>query len=235
MKRILFFLLLISSISVASVAQKSIASAATAKTGKDTTTLQKQIKVAPKAIDWYVLIDSADYEWTLRKKYGKWNKRTKYYICNLHDKTNTCRDSLICQLERQNTLLKDTLSMFTFFNNSEVSLFSDSTLIKNEMEKKLQGVYKEMYKTIRMVDKLNQDLLKILTIEADKKSQQKEKNWSNTELNQMIWLDIRNILSDVEKDIKTLKKRDKSFFSNEQHKYYKQQIDKFDSILYKYL
>lgn len=235
MKRILFFLLLISSISVASVAQKSIPSSETTKTSKDTTTLQKQIKVAPKAIDWYVLIDSADYEWTLRKKYGKWNKRTKYYICNLHDKTNTCRDSLICQLERQNKLLKDTLSMFTFFNNSEVSLFSDSTIIKNEMEKKLQGVYKEMYKTIRMVDKLNQDLLKILTIEADKKSQQKEKNWSNTELNQMIWLDIRNILSDVEKDIKTLKKRDKSFFSNEQHKYYKQQIDKFDSILYKYL
>ena len=235
MKRILFFCFVISSISVASVAQKSIASAATARTGKDTTTLQKQIKVAPKAIDWYVLIDSADYEWTLRKKYGKWNKRTKYYICNLHDKTNTCRDSLICQLERQNKLLKDTLSMFTFFNNSEVSLFSDSTLIKNGMDKKLQGVYKEMYKTIRMVDMLNQDLLKILTIEADKKSQQQEKNWSNTELNQMIWLDIRNILSDVEKDIKTLKKRDKSFFSNEQHKYYKQQIDKFDSILYKYL
>lgn len=235
MKRILFFVLLMSSISVASVAQKSIPSSETTKTCKDTTTLQKQIKVVPKAIDWYVLIDSADYEWTLRKKYGKWNKRTKYYICNLHDKTNTCRDSLICQLERQNTLLKDTLSMFTFFNNSEVSLFSDSTLIKNGMDKKLQGVYKEMYKTIRMVDMLNQDLLKILTIEADKKSQQQEKNWSNMELNQMIWLDIRNILSDVEKDIKTLKKRDKSFFSNEQHKYYKQQIDKFDSILYKYL
>ena len=235
MKRILFFLLLMSSISVASVAQTSIASVATAKTGKDTTTLQKQIKVVPKAIDWYVLIDSADYKWKLNQKYGKWHKKNKSYTCWVHDKTNTCRDSLICQLEQQNKLLKDTLSMFTFFNNSEVSLFSDSTLIKNEMEKKLQGVYKEMYKTIRMVDKLNQDLLKILTIEADKKSQQKEKNWSNTELNQMIWLDIRNILSDVEKDIKTLKKRDKSFFSNEQHKYYKQQIDKFDSILYKYL
>lgn len=235
MKRILFFLLLISSISVASVAQKSIASAATAKTGKDTTTLQKQIKVVPKAIDWYVQIDSADYNWDLNKKYGKWHKKSKSYTCRVHDKTISYRDSLICQLERQNTLLKDTLSMFTFFNNSEVSLFSDSTLIKNGMDKKLQGVYKEMYKTIRMVDMLNQDLLKILTIEADKKSQQQEKNWSNMELNQMIWLDIRNILSDVEKDIKTLKKRDKSFFSNEQHKYYKQQIDKFDSILYKYL
>lgn len=235
MKRILFFLLLISSISVASVAQNSVPSAATAKTGKDTITLQEQIKVAPKAIDWYVLIDSADGSWERTKNYGQWNKKNKGYICRQHDKTNTCRDSLICQLEQQNKLLKDTLSMFTFFNNSTVSLFSDSTLIKNGMEKKLQGVYKEMYKTVRMVDKLNQDLLKISTIEANKKSQQKEKNWSNTELNQMIWLDIRNILSDVEKDINTLKKRDKSFFSNEQHKYYKQQIDKFDSILYKYL
>ena len=113
MKRILFVMLLISSIQLTSVAQKSISSAATTKTDKDTTILQKQIKVAPKAIDWYDLIDSADGSWERTKNDGRWNEKNKGYICRQHDKTNTCRDSLICQLEQQNKLLKDTLSMFT--------------------------------------------------------------------------------------------------------------------------
>lgn len=234
MKRILFFLLLMSSISVASVAQKSIASAATAKTGKDTTTLQKQIKVVPKAIDWYVLIDSADYEWTLRKKYGKWNKRTKYYICNLHDKTNTCRDSLICQLEQQNKLLKDTLSMFTFFNNGDISLFLDSTLIKNRMDKQLKGDYQVRYKTIRMIADLNQQLLDIDKIITENKSQQKEKGWNNNQLNNAIRLDISKTMTQIGQSLDQIDKRNRSWLSETQKEYYKQLSKKFDKLYYTY-
>ena len=234
MKRILFFLLLMSSISVASVAQTSIASVATAKTGKDTTTLQEQIKVAPKTTDWYVLIDSADYDWTLRKKYGKWNKRTKYYICNLHDKTNTCRDSLICQLEQQNRLLKDTLSMFTFFNNSTVSLFSDSTLIKNGMDKQLKGDYQVRYKTIRLIADLNQQLLNVDKIITENKSQQKEKGWNNNQLNNAIRLDISKTMTQIGQLLDSIDKRNRAWLSESQKNYYKQLSKKFDTLYYTY-
>lgn len=234
MKRILFFLLLISSIQLTSVAQKSIPSAATAKTGKDTTTLQEQIKVAPKTTDWYVLIDSADYDWTLRKKYGKWNKRTKYYICNLHDKTNTCRDSLICQLEQQNRLLKDTLSMFTFFNNSTVSLFSDSTLIKNGMDKQLKGDYQVRYKTIRLIADLNQQLLNVDKIITENKSQQKEKGWNNNQLNNAIRLDISKTMTQIGQLLDSIDKRNRAWLSESQKNYYKQLSKKFDTLYYIY-
>lgn len=234
MKRILFFLLLMSSISVASVAQKSIASAATAKTGKDTTTLQEQIKVAPKTTDWYALRDSADYRWEITKNYSTWNKKNKGYICRQHDKTNTCRDSLICQLEQQNKLLKDTLSMFTFFNNSAISLFSDSTLIKNGMDKQLKGDYQVRYKTIRLIADLNQQLLNVDKIITENKSQQKEKGWNNNQLNNAIRLDISKTMTEIGQSLDSIDKRNRAWLSESQKNYYKQLSKKFDTLYYQY-
>lgn len=234
MKRILFFLLLMSSISVASIAQKSIASAATAKTGKDTTTLQEQIKVAPKTTDWYALRDSADYRWEITKNYSTWNKKNKGYICRQHDKTNTCRDSLICQLEQQNKLLKDTLSMFTFFNNSAVSLFSDSTLIKNGMDKQLKGDYQVRYKTIRLIADLNQQLLNVDKIITENKSQQKEKGWNNNQLNNAIRLDISKTITEIGQSLDQIDKRNRSWLSETQKEYYKQLSKEFDTLYYTY-
>ena len=234
MKRILFFLLLISSIQLTSVAQKSIPSAATTKTGKDTTTLQKQIQVVPKAIDWYVLIDSADYNWKLNQKYGKWHKKNKSYTCWVHDKTNTCRDSLICQLERQNKLLKDTLSMFTFFNNSAVSLFLDSTLIKNGMDKQLKGDYQVRYKTIRLIADLNQQLLNVDKIIAENKNQQKEKGWNNNQLNNAIRLDISKTMTQIGQLLDSIDKRNRAWLSESQKNYYKQLSKEFDTLYYTY-
>lgn len=234
MKRILFFLLLISSISVASVAQNTVPSAATTKTDKDTTILQKQIKVAPKAKDWYALRDSADGSWERTKNYGRWNEKHKSYICERHDKTNTCRDSLICQLELQNKLLKDTLSMFTFFNNSEVSLFLDSTLIKNGMDKQLKGDYQVRYKTIRLIADLNQQLLNVDKIIAENKNQQKEKGWNNNQLNNAIRLDISKTMTEIGQSLDQIDKRNRSWLSETQKEYYKQLSKKFDTIFYTY-
>lgn len=234
MKRILFFLLLISSIQLTSVAQKSIPSAATAKTGKDTTTLQEQIKVAPKTTDWYALRDSADYRWQITKNYSTWNKKNKGYICRQHDKTNTCRDSLICQLEQQNRLLKDTLSMFTFFNNSTVSLFSDSTLIKNGMDKQLKGDYQVRYKTIRLIADLNQQLLNVDKIITENKSQQKEKGWNNNQLNNAIRLDISKTMTEIGQLLDSIDKRNRAWLSESQKNYYKQLSKKFDTLYYTY-
>ena len=234
MKRILFFLLLISSIQLTSVAQKSIPSAATAKTGKDTTTLQEQIKVAPKTTDWYALRDSADYRWQITKNYSTWNKKNKGYICRQHDKTNTCRDSLICQLERQNKQLKDTLSMFTFFNNGDISLFLDSTLIKNRMDKQLKGDYQVRYKTIRMIADLNQQLLDIDKVITENKNQQKEKGWNDNQLNNAIRLDISKTMTEIGQLLDSIDKRNRAWLSESQKNYYKQLSKKFDTLYYTY-
>ena len=234
MKRILLVMLLISSIQLTSVAQKSIPSAATTKTDKDTTILQKQIKVAPKVIDWHAQIDSADVSWERTKNDGRWNEKHKSYICEQHDKTNTCRDSLICQLELQNKLLKDTLSMFTFFNNSEVSLFLDSTLIKNGMDKQLKGDYQVRYKTIRLIADLNQQLLKVDKIIAENKNQQKEKGWNNNQLNNAIRLDISKTMTEIGQSLDQIDKRNRSWLSKTQKEYYKQLSKKFDTLYYTY-
>lgn len=234
MKWILFFLLLISSIQLTSVAQKYIPSAATTKTDKDTTILQKQIKVEPKVIDWHAQIDSADYWWERTQNYGRWNKKNKGNICLRHDETNTCRDSLICQLEQQNKLLKDTLSMFTFFNNSAVSLFLDSTLIKNGMDKQLKGDYQVRYKTIRLIADLNQQLLNVDKIITENKHQQKEKGWNNNQLNNAIRLDISKTMTEIGQSLDQIDKRNRSWLSDTQKEYYKQLSKKFDTLYYTY-
>lgn len=226
MKRILLFLLFISSIQLASVAQNTVS--------KDTAILQRQIKVTPRVVDWRAQIDSVDYKWTLRKKYGKWNKSSKDYICGLHDKTINCRDSLIFQLERQNKLLRDTLSMFTFFNNDNVSIFSDSTLIKNGMDKQLKGDYQVRYKTIRLIADLNQQLINVNKIITENTNQQKEKGWNNNQLNNAIRLDISKTMTQIGQSLDQIDKRNRSWLSETQKKYYKKLSKDFDQLYYKY-
>lgn len=145
------------------------------------------------------------------------------------------KDNEIKSLQQQLNVAKNQLAVYEFFNNEEISIFTDNALEQNGYAKKLTGKNKITYETVRMITDVEHKLTDIDDKMSFLQKQQQAKKWSNSELKNAIRLEIKADMNDIGERLKTIEKRDLSVLSESQLGYYRKQLERFDTILNRYL
>ena len=147
----------------------------------------------------------------------------------------TSKDDEITSLQQQLNVAKTQLAVYEFFNNEEISIFTDNSLEQNGCAKKLTGKNKITYETIRMITDVEHKLTDIDNRILQLQRQRQAKKWSNAELKNVIRYEIKADMNDIGEQLETIEKRDLSVLSETQMGYYRKQLERFDTILNRYL
>ena len=126
------------------------------------------------------------------------------------------------------------LAIFDFFNNEEISIFTDNVLEQNGYAQKLTGKNKITYETIRMISKVESSITAIDNKILQLQKQQQAKKWSDADLKDFIRLEIKAEMNEIGELLDVINKRDLSILSESQSGYYKKQIERFDIIFNRY-
>lgn len=125
----------------------------------------------------------------------------------------------------------DSLSIYNFFNNTDVSIFSDLSL----ENKVLVGKTKINYETIRRIAVVESKLNEIESTIEQAKQQKLQNQWSDADLKNYIRLTIKADMNEIGQELDVIDKLDLSFLSMGQNEYYKKQSERFDKIYNRYL
>lgn len=155
-------------------------------------------------------------------------------VIESHKRCIDLRDSIIDKQKIELNAYKDTLSAFIFFNNDDITIFSDNSLEKNKMVAFLKGEYKEKYITIKKIRELELTYSKITTSIHGYTISKDENRLNNNELKSQIKLGIKRDLFDALDEIEDIEKRNLTFLSKKQLKYYETLKNSINEIYYKY-
>ena len=145
------------------------------------------------------------------------------------------KDAEIRSLQQQLSTVKARLTIYDFFNDEDISIFTNKVLEQNHLDTTLTGKTKAMYETIRMIADVEQKLTEIANKIRHLQTQQTIKKWSEIELNNAIRLDIKADMDHIGELLDAIDERDLSILSNKQLDYYKKQCQRFKDIYRKYL
>jgi len=143
------------------------------------------------------------------------------------------KDIKIVGLEQQLKKCRDSLSVYEFFNNDEVTIFTDKRL-ENGSAENLTGQNKTKYETIRMIVDLDDGLSKIDATINQATKDQSNQNWSDSELKNYIRLTIKKEMSNISNQLDDIYKRDLDFLSDKQMEFYKKQKQRWNKIANRY-
>lgn len=147
----------------------------------------------------------------------------------------TAKNAEIKSLQQQLEAAKAKLAVYDFFNDEEISIFTNKVLEQNNVGKTLTGKTKITYETIRMIADVEQKLTDIDNKILQLQKQQKAKKWSENELKNAIKLDIKADMDPIGELLDAIDERDLSVLSDKQMDYYKKQCQRFKNIARKYL
>lgn len=146
------------------------------------------------------------------------------------------KEAEIKSLQKKLDAANAQLAIFEFFNDEEISIFSNNFLEQNGSATKLAGKNKVTYETIRMIADVEN---KLSDIENNKIPQlqkmRQTKKWSDAELKNAIKLDIKADMDSIGAALDVIDERDLSVLSTKQMDYYKHQCQRFKNISRRYL
>ena len=144
------------------------------------------------------------------------------------------KETTIAILEQQLTECKNNLSLYEFFNNEDISIFTNNDLEQNGQAQKLTGSSKTKYETIRMIAEADSKITILNNKIEQIQNQQQEMRWSQKELENAIALQIKADLYSIGDLLANIRKRDLSFLSTAQMEYYSKQKQRYNVIFNKY-
>lgn len=147
----------------------------------------------------------------------------------------TAKDEEIKSLQYQLEAVNARLAVYDFFNDEEISIFTNKTLEQNGLDKTLTGKNKVTYETIRMIADVERKLTDIDNKIQQLQKQQQVKKWSNAELKNAIRLDIKAAMNGIGDQIDAINQRNLTTLSIKQVDYFQKQSQRFDTIYNKYL
>lgn len=155
----------------------------------------------------------------------------KSLIKKHHNDVCQAYDEVVKLLQKQFSDREDTIMIFRFFSNAEESLFTDSTLIKRGLDKKLTGTFLVQYETISQIRETSLAVLEIEDVINERIAQKIEKGWDDDKLKTVISLEIEKAMNnEVFDQIEIIKRLDTSFLSDKQNEYYLNVLRRYDEI-----
>ena len=145
------------------------------------------------------------------------------------------KDAEIKSLQQKLDAANAKLSVYEFFNNEEISVFTNNALEQNGCAQKLTGKNKITYETIRMIADVERKLTDIDNKISELQKQQQAKKWSDAELKNAIRLEIKADMDGIGDQLDAINKRDLTFLSTKQMDYCQKQLQRFDIIYNRYL
>ncbi len=141
----------------------------------------------------------------------------------------------IKSLQEELKRCRSRLAVYQFFNDNDITIFSNDAIEKIGGVDRLKGKVRTKYETIRMIADVEHRLTETDRKIQQLRQQQQSKRWSDAELRNAVRLEIKADMEIIAAQLDDIDKRDLSDFSEIQRDYYKKQSQRYDDIESRYL